>query len=116
MKKSDDILKKVGNKTPFVVPDNYFEDFSKKIAEQTAEKHVSLFEKTKPILYFAAMLAGFLLVFQFLTPLISDPTATNTEVQNIVENQKEQDEEQYRKILLENIDEDSMIEYLLAEK
>ena len=37
MKKSDDILKNIGNKTPFTVPENYFEDFKKKIVEQSLE-------------------------------------------------------------------------------
>ncbi len=116
MKKSDDILKNIGNKTPFTVPENYFEDFSKKIVEQTAEKHVSIFEKTKPILYFVAMLAGFLFLFQFLTPLVSKQKTTNIGSPSLVEHQQEQDlNNQYREILLENIDEESMIEYLLAE-
>ncbi|MBO7316192.1 MAG: hypothetical protein J6U44_03395 [Paludibacteraceae bacterium] len=115
MKESNDILKKFGNKNPFSVPENYFEDFLKKIVEQTAEKHVSFFEKTKPILYFAAMFAGFILIFQLLMPLASTQT-TSINTQNLASNQTEQNDKQYREFLLENIDEESMIEYLLAEK
>lgn len=114
MKKSDDILNKIGNKNPFSVPENYFEDFSKKIAEQTAEKQVSFFEKTKPILYFAAMFAGFILIFQLLMPFTSNKTTSMGIENNLADNQTKQIE--YREFLLENIDEESMIEYLLAEK
>lgn len=44
MEEKNDILTKIGNKNPFTVPDNYFEDFARDIQNRVGKKKSS--EKT----------------------------------------------------------------------
>lgn len=64
MNNLDEIKEKYGQKTPFSVPENYFEQFSEKMMAQLPEKEVqktpviTLWKRVKPILYMAAMFAA----------------------------------------------------------
>ncbi len=64
MNKIDNILDKVGGKTGYTVPDNYFDNVRTKILselpeykERTPEK-ISMWRRVSPYLYMAAMFAG----------------------------------------------------------
>lgn len=60
-------LDELKGENPFKVPENYFEEFNKRIMEQLPEiskpeaKKVSLFHRVRPLLY-AAVFLGILLV------------------------------------------------------
>lgn len=61
MDKLDVIKEKYGNRAPFIVPENYFEQFTDKMMAQLPEKLVNkksettLWVKIRPIIYLAAM-------------------------------------------------------------
>ena len=65
--KHDDstILNKYGKDSGFKVPENYFEDFNKKMAEMLPDVEITpvdikptMWQRVKPIAYLAAMFAG----------------------------------------------------------
>lgn len=64
MKKEDEILKRFGNDPGFRVPDGYFADFTKKMAESLPEKtfvpkkKAGMWLRIRPYVYMAAMFAG----------------------------------------------------------
>lgn len=68
MGKEDNILRKVGTKNPFNVPDRYFEEFTPKLMDMLPEKEplpysqeVTLWQRVKPWLYMTAMFCGIML-------------------------------------------------------
>lgn len=83
MKQEDDLLKKVGTKNPFKVPNNYFENFNKNIIEKfpeknvTPEKEITLWDKVKPWIYMAAMFAGIMLMFKMFNTISENAQVTN---------------------------------------
>ncbi|MCE2616694.1 MAG: hypothetical protein ACTTKN_03105 [Phocaeicola sp.] len=83
MKQEDDLLKKVGTKNPFKVPDNYFENFNKNIMEKlpeknvTPEKEITLWDKVKPWIYMAAMFAGIMLMFKMFNSISEKAQVAN---------------------------------------
>lgn len=83
MKQEDDLLKKVGTKNPFKVPDNYFENFNKNIMEKlpeknvTPEKEITLWDKVKPWIYMAAMFAGIMLMFKTFNSISENAQVVN---------------------------------------
>ena len=59
------ILKKYGKDLGFKVPENYFEDFNKRMAEMLPDVEITpvdvkptMWERIKPLVYMAAMFAG----------------------------------------------------------
>ncbi len=64
MKTDHNILEKVGGKTGYTVPDNYFDSVRSKILENLPEyqeqkpEKLSVWRKVQPYLYMAAMFAG----------------------------------------------------------
>lgn len=66
MKEEEAILRKVGTKNPFTVPEGYFEGLTSDVMNHLPEKEASvllqkeptLWEKVKPWVYMAAMFAG----------------------------------------------------------
>lgn len=64
MKTGHNILEKVGGKTGFTVPDNYFDSVRSKILENLPEyqekkpEKLSMWRKVQPYVYMAAMFAG----------------------------------------------------------
>ena len=68
MGKEENILKKVGTKNPFSVPDHYFEDFTQELMSKLPEKEPmlpvaepTLWQRVKPWVYMAAMFCGIML-------------------------------------------------------
>ena len=68
MGKEENILKKVGTKNPFSVPDHYFEDFTQELMNKLPEKEPmlpvaepTLWQRVKPWVYMAAMFCGIML-------------------------------------------------------
>lgn len=51
-------LNKIGNRNPFSVPENYFEDFASQFEAQIALKPISTFKMLRPWIYMAAMFLG----------------------------------------------------------
>lgn len=58
------ILEKLGKDPGFIVPENFFDDFNKKMAESlpevkiTEEEKPTMWVKVRPFIYMAAMFAG----------------------------------------------------------
>jgi hypothetical protein len=72
---------KLGDKNPFKVPEGYFEGLTAQIMSRLPKKTneetkvVSLWERTKPWLYMAAMFAGIALMMKIFVP--SSPEGLN---------------------------------------
>lgn len=72
MKEEDNILKKVGTKNSFQVPEGYFENLTSEVMNKLPEKEKSAFEKVqpttwmriRPLLYMAAMFIGAALIIR----------------------------------------------------
>ena len=68
MAKEDKILKNIGKKNPFTVPEHYFEDFTQELMDKLPAKETilqaeesTLWLRIKPWLYMAAMFCGIML-------------------------------------------------------
>ena len=68
MKEENNLLRKVGKKDHFRVPDRYFEDFSKELMNNLPEKEtfdatqeITMWQRVKPWLYMTAMFCGIML-------------------------------------------------------
>ncbi len=68
MKEEQDILRKVGTRNPFQVPEGYFESFTQELMSKLPEKEAyvpmeepSLWMRIKPWIYMAAMFVGIML-------------------------------------------------------
>ena len=68
MGKEDNILRKVGTRNPFRVPDHYFEDFTQELMSKLPEKELqpllpepTLWQRVKPWVYMTAMFVGIML-------------------------------------------------------
>jgi len=95
---------------PFAVPDGYFEEFAQRMEQQielkNAPKVVSFAQWTKPLLYAAAAV---------LVILIGTFFVNNLSTTNISENQPVMAyDEMTNQMLLEELSEDAMIDYILA--
>ncbi len=110
MKKTSKNFEEIGNRTPFTVPDDYFETLSAKMDERIAPKKVSLFERTKPLLYFAAMFVGFYVVISFAVRTWNQDVAPT----ELVAESETADDVYYNYVMTE-LDEDLIVDYLLAE-
>lgn len=99
MGKEDNILKKVGTKNPFSVPDGYFEHFSQELMPRLPEKEIllipsepTMWERVKPWIYMAAMFCGIMLsvrVFVGEPKKHEFPTITQSETESIPEEEWE---------------------------
>jgi hypothetical protein len=94
---------------PFCVPDRYFEDFALKMDRAVKPVEVSIWQKSKPYLYAAAMF-----VMIFAVGLIFH--RTNKLTTNIAENRQVTvySGETANEILLDDVNEDVLTEYILA--
>ena len=80
MKQKNNIsLEEIGNRMPFNIPENYFEDFALQIESQTATARVSVFKIIKPWLYMAAMFAGVFVVGNIFYSVHQKNIAKNAE-------------------------------------
>ena len=81
-------LEETGRKSPFKVPENYFEQLNKQIIDQLDEttieqpKTVNLWTRVKPWMYAAAMITGLALMFNLFSREPNQDTqyAENTSV------------------------------------
>lgn len=87
MNKIDNILDKVGGKTGYTVPDNYFDNVRTKILselpeykERTPEK-ISMWRRVSPYLYMAAMFAGIWCMMKMFG-ILSGPAPDLTDINN----------------------------------
>ena len=69
MKTTNNQLNKIGNKNPYQVPENYFEELTSRIMVQLPQKveensQLSLWERVKPWVYMAAMFIGIALMIK----------------------------------------------------
>ena len=67
MKTTNNQLDKIGNRNPFQVPENYFEELTSRIMTQLPQKveenlPISTWDRVKPWIYMAAMFAGIALM------------------------------------------------------
>ena len=93
MGKEDNILRKVGTKNPFSVPDGYFEKFSEELTSRLPEKETvlipsepTLWERVKPWIYMVAMFCGIMLsvrVFVGVPQKEDFPSITLAEAESI---------------------------------
>lgn len=58
--KTTNNFEKAGNRIPFDVPENYFEEFAARIDTLTGERHTPFKRMLKPWLYMAAMFTALL--------------------------------------------------------
>ena len=68
MEEEKNILKKIGTKNPFYVPEGYFENFSQELMSKLPEKesflpesNPTLWQRVKPWIYMTAMFVGIML-------------------------------------------------------
>ncbi|MDH8702550.1 hypothetical protein M2138_001916 [Dysgonomonadaceae bacterium PH5-43] len=70
MSKKMSQLDKVGNKNPFTVPENYFDNIAEQVManlpdqQMEEEERLTLWNRVKPWLYMAAMFAGIALMLK----------------------------------------------------
>lgn len=71
-------LEDVGNRKPFSVPDNYFEQFATQFEEQISLKSVAPIKLLRPWMYMAAMFLGVFFLSKIVYTVYSDnKTAAN---------------------------------------
>jgi len=114
MKNETNILNEIGNKNPFTVPQNYFENFAaameqKISAEKKETKIIPLYNKLKPLYYIAAAVVLAFFVGDYLTM----KTASNANFTNLAETAAMPEQSD---ILLAYIDEHTLVEYYLTDE
>ena len=93
MKANFNKLQEIDNsKTPFKVPDNYFENFNEEIMNLLPEKEfktpvkITMWDRVKPWVYMAAMFLGLFFTIKVLvTTTETKPTEKNTASATITE-------------------------------
>lgn len=93
MGKEDNILRKVGTKNPFRVPDHYFEDFTQELMNKLPEKEpmpsmseITLWQRVKPWIYMTAMFCGIMLSVKIFVgnPTKNEfPTISQGDIENM---------------------------------
>jgi hypothetical protein len=94
---------------PFSVPDSYFECFALKIDSKIAPVRVSLWSKTKPYMYAAAMFVMIFAVGLIFFKTNNMPENFNQDAVSAEYNQTTNE------LILDNLNEDDITEYILAE-
>ena len=95
-------LDDIGNKLPFTVPENYFEQFAAQIDGQISVKPVPVINLLRPWIYMVAMFIGL-----FLMGKVSLSVYQNNKIMNA---------ENYEMYVMSQVDEDEMIYYYLTEE
>ena len=95
MKEENSLLKKVGTKNPFQIPDRYFKEFTEELMNKLPEKefftidtHITLWQRVKPWIYMVAMFCGIMLSVKIFVgnPEKNDfPVITQTDIENLTE-------------------------------
>lgn len=110
MNENSEILSKVGRRTPYVAPEGYFEQLPKALEQRVATPKVTILERIKPLLYFAAVFVGFYVVIHFAVATFVTDTPTYTEVVDAASAN-----DSYYNYVMQEVDENVIIDYLLAE-
>ena len=76
----NDILNKTGNRIPFQVPENYFENFAVEMDSKIGSQQLSLKRVMSPWLYMAAMFVGLLVLGNVLFSVYRDNQKKHTEM------------------------------------
>jgi hypothetical protein len=114
MKNLDEIKEKYGNRPPFSVPENYFEQFTGKMMDRLPEKEekkapvVSLWSRIKPVVYLAAMFAAAIWSVNLLTG--NHPVRSVAVANNAVVAENEQEAESVSMVV--SVDDYSLYEYM----
>lgn len=95
-------LDDIGNKLPFTVPENYFEQFAAQIDGQISVKPVRVINLFRPWIYMTAMFVGL-----FLMGKVSLSVYQSNKIANA---------ENYEMYVMSQVDEDEMIYYYLTEE
>jgi hypothetical protein len=95
-------LNQIGNRNPFEVPENYFEEFAVHMDELIVPKETPLIRMMKPWLYMAAMFTGLLLVGNVL-------------LQSHKSSQLQRQSEAYDAYLMSQLDESIYYDYYFTE-
>ena len=90
-------LSDIGNKLPFEVPENYFDNFALQMDEQILGKSISFRNSFKPWMYIAASLVGILLAVQIFYTVYQNNTRNK--------------EDNYEAYVLSQVDESSIVDY-----
>jgi len=77
--KENRILNEIGNRNPFSVPENYFENFANQFEAQIALKPVSPFKLLRPWMYMAAMFLGVFFMSRIVYTVYADNKIADAE-------------------------------------
>lgn len=92
------ILKEIGNRNPFTVPEGYFEGFTLQMEARTSgSKTVYLRKIMRPWMYMAAMFLGMLLIGNVIF--------------NVYKTSKQDNTEMYEMYVMSQMDNSVMIDY-----
>ncbi|MGL4518383.1 MAG: hypothetical protein ACRCUJ_01420 [Phocaeicola sp.] len=98
MKEENDIRKKCGTDNPFTVPEGYFDNFAKELMEKLPEKEVvdepevTLWQRSKPWFYMAAMFMGMMFTIRLFVGEPSKEEPYLSEVSGIELTEEQVDE------------------------
>lgn len=93
-------LDDIGNKLPFSVPENYFEDFAQQINEQTQIKTVPVIRLIRPWIYMVAMFVAVVFIGRLAYGTFQKKEVLLTE--------------NYDMYILSQIDENEIVDYYLT--
>lgn len=94
-------LKETGNRIPFEVPENYFEEFAARMDSLTTPQRVPFLRMVKPWIFMAAMLTGILLTGNLIFQLYQSKSI-------------QQDSETYEAYLMSQLDESVYYDFYLS--
>ena len=99
--KKNKSLSDIGNRIPFTVPENYFEEFASNFESQISIKSIPIIRLLRPWLYMAAMFLGVLLMSRvgFV----------------VYENNKTTNAENYELYVMSQVNDTEILDYYLAE-
>lgn len=100
-KKKHISLDEIGNKLPFNLPENYFDQFALQFENQITVKQIPFVHRYKIWMYAAAMIVGVVLFGRVFFTVYQNNQAANTE--------------NYETYVMSQVDEDEIIDYYLTE-
>ena len=115
MKQDDStILKKYGKNPGFKVPENYFEDFNKRMTEMLPDVEITpvdvkptMWQRVRPLVYMAAMFAGVWCMMQVFSNFVTSDNLDG--VRAVAE--KLQDEENLDDFIMSGVSDYDIINY-----
>ena len=115
MKQDDStILKKYGKNQGFKVPENYFEDFNKRMTEMLPDVEITpvdvkptMWQRVRPLVYMAAMFAGVWCMMQVFSNFVASDNLDS--VRAVAE--KLQDEENLDDFIMSGVSDYDIINY-----